>query len=210
MEDILDVYQKPYDGDYPIVCIDEKLKALSTEKRPAMPPAPGRASRVDFEYKQSGATNLFIHFEPLTGRCHVSVKERRTSKDWADDMKRLADLEYPNAKKIILVEDNLNTHTPASFYKVFSPSEARRLTERFEFHHTPKHGSWLNMAEIALSVLQKECLARRFPDIATVEREVAAWELGRNQHLKIVDWRFQTKDARIKLKHLYPTVEPAT
>ena len=207
MEDILDLYERPYDPDFPVVCIDEKLKPLLKEKRAQILPSPGHPAREDYEYDQTGSRNIFIHFEPLSGSCHVSVTERRTAKDWAEDMRHLADQEYPNAKRIIVVQDNLNTHKAASFYQAFEPAEARRLTQRFEFHNTPKHGSWLNMAEIGLSVLEKQCLCRRLGDGQVIEREVRAWEESHDHRLKVIDWRFRTADARIKLKRLYPTIE---
>ena len=206
MEDVLDVYHRPYDPRFPQVCMDELSLQLLGEVRPPLPPRPGRVARVDYEYERHGVRNLFLAVEPLRGWRHVAATERRTKCDWANFMRELADIHYPAAERIILVLDNLNTHGPASFYEAFSPQEARRLVQRFEFHHTPVHGSWLNIAEIELSVLDRQCLARRIPDHAALVQEVTAWEATRNAATSTIDWRFTTADARIKLKRLYPSL----
>jgi DDE superfamily endonuclease len=207
MEDVLDVYTWPYDPRRPQVCLDETSKQLVAETREPLPAAPGQPERVDYEYERKGTANLFMVCEPLTGRRHVQVTERRTAVDFAHVIQDLVDVQYPQAEKIVLVLDNLNTHTPASLYAAFAPAEARRLIERLEIHYTPKHGSWLNMAEIELSVLATQCLDRRIPDPTTLAREVAAWERQRNAAQCRVDWRFTTHDARIKLKRLYPSIQ---
>jgi hypothetical protein len=206
MEDVLEVYTRPDDPQYPLVCMDETNKQLLAEVREPLPAQAGQPQRVDYEYKREGVADLFMFFEPLSGKRFVKVTDQRTRKDWAHTMKELADGIYPLAKKIVIVMDNLNTHSPASFYETFEPQEARRLAERFEFHYTPKHGSWLNMAEIELGVLIRQCLSRRIPDKTTLENEVHAWQTDRNAKVVKVDWRFTTADARIKLKHLYPVV----
>lgn len=206
MEDVLEVYTRPEDPDYPLVCMDETNKQLLSDVRDPLPAQAGQPQRVDYEYKREGVTDLFMFFEPLLGKRFVKVTDQRTRKDWAQAMKELADYQYPLAKKIVVVMDNLNTHSPASFYETFEPQEARRLIERFEFHYTPKHGSWLNMAEIELGVLIRQCLSRRIPDKSTLEKEVRAWQKDRNAKVVKVDWRFTTADARIKLKHLYPVI----
>ncbi len=207
MEDVLAVYQRPYDPRFPQVCMDEASKQLLDQITPPLPLAPGQPEREDYEYVRNGAANLFILCEPLRGWRHLTVTQRRTKVDWAHCIKQLVDVHYPAAEKIVLVMDNLNTHTPASLYEAFPPAEAKRLTDRLEIHYTPKHGSWLNMAEIELSVLGRQCLDRRIPDDATLMQEVAAWEDGRNGADTIVNWRFTTADARIKLKHLYPSIQ---
>ena len=207
MEDVLRLYQLPYDPDYPQVCLDETSKQLVADTRAPLPAAPGQPERVDYEYERKGTANLFMVFEPLTGQRHVKVTERRTAVDFAHVIQDLVDVQYPQAEKIVLILDNLNTHTPASLYEAFAPAEARRLMERLEIHHTPKHGSWLNMAEIELSVLARQCLDRRIPDPTTLAQEVAAWERQRNAAQCRVDWRFTTHDARIKLKRLYPSIQ---
>lgn len=207
MEEVLEVYQRPYDPQRPQVCMDETSKQLLADTRSSLPAQPGVPERVDYEYHREGVADLFMFFEPLAGKRHVKVSEHRTRKDWALAMKELADVQYPEAEVIVVVMDNLNTHSPASFYETFEPAEALRLANRFEFHHTPKHGSWLNMAEIELSVLSRQCLDRRIPDEETLEREVQAWEAERNVQVVKVQWRFTTADARIKLKHLYPLIE---
>ena len=186
--------------------MDETSKQLIKETRCPIPAVPGRPARYDYEYDRNGVCNLFMFFEPLAGKRHVSVTERRTKADWAMQIKQLLDVHYPTAKKVTLVMDNLNTHTGASLYEVFQPNEARRLLDRLKIHYTPKHGSWLNMAEIELSVLSRQCLDRRIPDKATLTTEVAAWQQRRNISEAKVDWRFTTAEARIKLKHLYPTL----
>ena len=206
MEDVLTVYKRNFKPDEPLVCMDETSKQLIKETRCPIPAVPGRPARYDYEYDRNGVCNLFMFFEPLAGKRHVSVTERRTKSDWAMQIKQLLDVHYPTAKKVTLVMDNLNTHTGASLYEVFQPNEARRLLDRLKIHYTPKHGSWLNMAEIELSVLSRQCLDRRIPDKATLTTEVAAWQQRRNISEAKVDWRFTTAEARIKLKHLYPTL----
>jgi transposase len=207
MEDVLDVYARPLDPTRPVVCIDEGGKQLVGDVRPALPVRPGRPERVDYEYVRNGTANLFVAFEPLAGVRHVEVTDRRTSKDFARFARRVLDEWYPAANRVVLVLDNLSTHAPAAFYEAFEPAEARRLVERIEWHYTPKHGSWLNVAELELSVLARQCLDRRIPDLATLRREVAAWEAERNAAVVRVDWQFTTADARTKLKRLYPSVE---
>jgi hypothetical protein len=207
MEDVLEVYQRPYDPKRPQVCLDEASKQLIGETRLPIPAAPGRAAREDYEYVRHGTANLFMMFEPLAGRRHVRVTDRRTRKDFAEAVKELVDERYPDAEKIVLVMDNLNTHSPASLYEAFEPSEARRLTEKLEIHYTPKHGSWLDMAEIELGIMNRQCLNRRLSDATTLQREVAVWENDRNQRSTQVNWRFTTADARVKLRRLYPSIE---
>ena len=207
MEDVLEVYKRPYDPKRPQVCMDETSKQLLADTRDPIPAQPGSPEKFDYEYKREGVANIFMFFEPLMGQRHVKVTERRTRKDWALAMRELSDVQYPDAEIIDVVMDNLNIHSPASFYEAFDPVEARRLTNRFEFHHTPKHGSWLNIAEIELSVLSRQCLDRRMPNQAFLESEVKAWEDERNDQIVKVQWRFTTADARIKLKHLYPLIE---
>jgi hypothetical protein len=206
MEDILSVYTRPYDPRCPLVCLDEVSKQLLADARGPEGLAPGRAKRVDYEYARRGTANLFLWCEPLRGRRHVRVTERRTRVDWAHAIRDLLEVHYPEAERVVLVQDNLNTHTPGSLYEAFAPAEAKRLADRLELHYTPKHGSWLNIAEIELSVLARQCLDRRIPDRGTLEREVAAWEADRNAAGGRVDWQFRTADARIKLKHLYPSL----
>lgn len=204
MEDVLTVYALPYDPLYPVVCMDESSKQLIGEVHDPIPAAPGRPARVDHEYVRNGVAQIFIEVEPLAGRRHVAVTERRTAEDWAVWIRGMLDERYPDAVKVRLVLDNLNTHAAASLYQTFEPQEARRLAERLELHYTPKHGSWLNVAEIELSVLQRQCLNRRIPDRDTMQSEIAAWEGDRNHRPSKIDWQFTTSDARIKLKHLYP------
>jgi len=207
MEDVLEVYTRPYDKRRPVVCLDESSKQLVKETRCPIPARPGQPRRVDYEYERNGTANLFMVFEPLGGRRHVKVTDRRTIADFAEVIRQLVDEWYPRAEKIVLVMDNLNTHKPASLYEVFEPAKARRLLERLEIHYTPKHGSWLDMAETELGVLNSQCLDRRIPEKATLVSEVAAWEKSRNKaHCKI-NWRFTTKNARIKLKRLYPSFQ---
>jgi hypothetical protein len=206
MEDVLEVYTQPYDPKRPQVCMDETNKQLLSEMREPLPSHPGQGQRVDYEYQREGVADLFMFFEPLVGKRFVQVTDQRTRKDWAHAMKILADEIYHEAEKIVIVMDNLNTHSPVSFYQTFEPEEALRLSNRFEFHYTPKHGSWLNMAEIELGVLTRQCLNRRIPDKVTLEREVKAWQNDRNAKVVKVDWRFTTADARIRLKHLYPEI----
>jgi hypothetical protein len=208
MEDVLDVYGRPPAPARPLVCMDEASKQLVKETRPSQPAQPGQSARYDAEYERAGVRNLFLAVAPLDGWRAVQVTEQRTRTDWAAFMRELADRVYPTAERIVVVLDNLNTHGPASFYEAYPPAEARRLAERFEFHYTPKHGSWLNMAEIELSVLGRQCLDRRLPDAPTLEAEVAAWVSRRNGAGATIDWQFTTADARIKLKHLYPSVHP--
>jgi len=206
MEDVLDVYTQPYDPAYPQVCMDELSKQLLGETRVPVPPAPGQVARCDYEYVRLGVANLFIFFEPLGGWRHLTVTDRRTKQDWAHAIRDLVDVHYPDACKIRLVLDNLNTHVGGSLYETFPPAEARRLLDRLEIHYTPKHGSWLNMAESELSILSRQCLDRRIADYGTLAREVAAWEARRNSAHAQMAWRFTTADARIKLAHLYPIV----
>jgi hypothetical protein len=205
MEDVLEVYTRPADPARPVVCLDETSRQLLADTRPPLPPAPGRPAREDAEYARGGVVNLFLMNEPLRGWRAVRVSDQRTRLDWADCIKELVDVHYPAAGRIVLVLDNLNIHSPASLYEAFPPAEAKRLADRLEIHHTPRHGSWLNMAEIELSILQRQCLARRLGDRATMEHEVAAWVAERNGAHQRIDWRFTTADARIKLNHLYPT-----
>jgi transposase len=206
MEDVLDVYLRPYDPRVPQVCMDETSKQLVGETRTPLPAAPGRRARIDYEYERHGVRNLFLFVEPLRGRRHVRVTERRTKQDWAHAIQELVDVHYPHAERIVLVLDNLNTHVGSALYEAFPPAEARRLLGRLELHYTPPHGSWLNMAEIELSVLSRQCLNRRIPDQETLVQEVAAWEASRNAHHTTIDWRFTTADARIKLRRLYPSL----
>jgi hypothetical protein len=206
MEDVLDVYTQPYDPADPQVCMDEMSKQLIGETRVPVPVAPGQAARIDYEYERLGVANLFIFFEPLAGWRHLEVTARRTKLDWAHAIRDLVDVYYPHARKIRLVLDNLNTHVGGSLYEAFPPQEARRLLARLEIHYTPKHGSWLNMAESELSILARQCLDRRIADTVTLAREVAAWEARRNSAQASMDWRFTTADARIKLAHLYPVI----
>ncbi len=206
MEDVLDVYTRPYDPRRPQVCLDETSRQLLGDVTPPLPVTPGAPAREDYEYRRQGVCNLFLLTEPLRGWRHVVVSDRRTRTDWAHCIKELVDVHYPEAERIVLVMDNLNTHSPASLYAAFPPAEAKRLADKLEIHHTPKHGSWLNMAEIELSALQRQCLDRRLPDRPTLDREVAAWVRDRNAAEATIDWRFTTADARIKLKRLYPTI----
>jgi hypothetical protein len=207
MEDVLDVYTRPYDPARPVVCLDELSKQLVAETRIPLPAEPGQPERVDYEYERCGTANLFLSCEPLAGHRHITVTEQRTAVDLAKEVRDLLEVRYPHAEKVVLVMDNLNTHKPAALYEAFEPALARSLIERLEIHHTPKHGSWLNMAEIELSVLSRQCLDRRIPDADTLTREVAAWEQGRNTNPRPVNWRFATPDARIKLKRLYPSIQ---
>lgn len=197
----------PYNEDYPVVCMDESPKQLITETRTPIAMKQGKEKRVDFEYARKGVCNIFMANEPLKGTRYVEIKERKTKKDWACFIKVLADIVYKNAIKIFLVMDNLNTHSPSALYEVFKPEEAKRIWDRFEFIYTPKHGSWLNMSEIELNVLNKQCLSRRIDNIETVEAEVKAWCVSRNNMKAKINWQFTTKDARIKLKTLYPKLE---
>jgi hypothetical protein len=203
MEDVLAVDTRPYDPQRPQVCLDETSRQLLAQVSLPVPVAPGQPAREDYEYQRRGVCNLFLVCEPLRSWRDVMVSARRTRIDWAHCVKDLVDVHYPDAERIVLVQDNLNTHTPASLYAAFEPAEAKRL----ELHYTPKHGSWLNMAEIELAVLAEQCLDRRLADQATLEREVAAWQAARTAAGRGVDWRFTTADARIKLKHLYPAIQ---
>jgi len=207
MEDVLDVYKRPYDPKCPMLCLDETSKQLIGETRTPVSAAPGREARYDHEYKRNGTANLFMVFEPLAGKRHVRVTQRRTQKDWAACVREMVDERYPEAERIVLVMDNLNTHTPASLYEAFPADEAKRIADRLEIHHTPKHGSWLDMAEIELGILGRQCLDRRIDNAKVLTREVAAWEAKRNAAKAKVDWRFTTNDARIRLKKLYPSFE---
>jgi hypothetical protein len=204
MEDVLAVYALPYDPQYPVVCMDETCKQLVGEVSEPIPCAPGRPERVDPEYVRNGVAEVFLEVEPLTGRRHVAATAHRTGRDWAEWIKGMIDERYPDATRICLVLDNLNTHCLASLYGQYEPQEARRLAERLEIHYTPKHGSWLNMAEIELSALTEQCLDRRIPDLETMQRHMSAWEIRRNNRQAHIHWQFTTDDARIKLSHLYP------
>jgi transposase len=207
MEDVLDTYEKPYDSRYPVVCVDEAGKQLIGEVRPPLPVRVGSPAKEDCEYQRCGMANLFMAFEPLAGQRHVQVTDRKTSIDFAHFLQQLSDAIYPQANRIVLVCDNLSTHTHAALYEAFEPATARRLAQRFEWHYTPKHGSWLNMAECELSVLSRQCLDRRIDNMDMLQQEVAVWQTQRNAQKVTVNWQFKTADARIKLKKLYPTIE---
>jgi hypothetical protein len=207
MEDVLEVYKRPHDPSRPVVCMDEASKQLVGEIRTPLPPGPGRVARYDSEYVRNGTANVFVAAEPLAGWRHVEVTAARARTDWAWFVKRLLDGRYRDAERVVLVMDQLNTHSAGSLYEAFPPEEARRLAARLEIHHTPKHGSWLNMAEIELSCLSRQCLGRRVEDAATLRRAAAAWEKDRNRRHRKIDWRFTTADARIKLKRLYPSIQ---
>ncbi len=207
MEDVLDVYQRPRDAARPLVCLDETSRQLLADTRPALPARVGRPTRHDPEYVRGGVVNCFLVTAPLEGWRQVRVSTQRTRVDWAACVRDLVDVHYPDADRIVLVMDQLNTHSPASLYAAFPPAEAKRIADRLEIHHTPKHGSWLNMAEIELSVLQRQCLDRRLADRITMEQEVTAWATARNAAGAAIDWRFTTADARIKLKRLYPAID---
>jgi len=207
MEDVLDVYARPYDEKRPVVCVDEGGKQLIGDVREPLPLRPGNAAKHDYEYQRNGMANLFMAVEPLRGARHVEVTQRKTAVDFARFLRVISDELYPDCEKVVLVCDNLNTHCVASLYEAFEPAEARRLAERFEWHHTPRHGSWLNVAECELSVVARQCLDRRIPDLETLSREVAAWQRARDAAAVKVDWQFTTADARVKLKRLYPTVQ---
>lgn len=207
MEDVLDVYQRPYDPKRPVVCLDEKSKELHTTPRGDLGMKPGQDKRQDYEYARQGVCNLFLTVEPLQGRRRVRVTERRTALDFAEQLRLLVEVDYPDAEVVVLVTDNLNTHTPACLYARFEPHQARQIARKLEWHYTPEHGSWLNIAECELSVLARQPLNRRIPDMTTLTAEVAAWEAKRNAaHVK-VDWHFTTADARITLKRLYPVLK---
>ena len=207
MEDVIEVYHRPHDPNRPVVCVDEAGKQLIGEVRPPLPVRVGSPAKEDGEYVRNGTANLFLAFEPLAGRRVVEATDRRTAVDFARFLKRLLDEAYPTAARVVRVTDNLNTHCMGSLYEAFTPAEARRLAARIEWHYTPKHGSWLNMAEIELSVLARQCLDRRIPDAETLKREVGSWERRRNTAAVKADWQFATADARVKLKKLYPTVQ---
>jgi transposase len=207
MEDVLEVYTRPYDPLRPQVCMDETSRQLLRDTKEPLPMEPGSSRREDYEYERGGVANVFMFTEPLMGRRWVDITEHRTKVDWAHQIKELVDLRYPEAERIVLVMDNLNTHSPASLYEAFDPSEARRLAQKLEIHYTPKHGSWLNMAEIELSVLSRQCLQRRVPDFGTLEAEAHAWQERRDAAGVKIEWRFSKDDARIKLKRLYPSLQ---
>jgi DDE superfamily endonuclease len=205
MEDVLEVYQRPYDPAHPQVCVDETSKQLTQEVRVPLPVKPGQVQIYDHEYRRNGVANLFMVVEPLSGTCRVKVTDQHTRADWAVLMRELVDVQYPEAETIVLVTDNLNTHDKASLYEAFAPQEAKRIADKLEIHHTPKHGSWLDMAEMQLSILSRQCLDRRIPDRESLEREVAAW--SRDHQSKPLAWRFTMNDARIKLRKLYPSIQ---
>ena len=207
MEDILDVYEMPYDPSVPVVCMDEKPYQLLGEARGALPMRPGDLQKIDSEYKRNGTTSIFVFIEPLGGIRHVSVREHRTAKDWAEEIRYLTDVTYPDKEKIILVMDNLNTHAIASLYKAFPAAEARRIARKLEIHYTPKHGSWLNIAEIEINVMTRQCLSRRIADIEKLRPELQAWENDRNNAEARINWQFTTDNARIKLTSLYPKID---
>lgn len=206
MEDVLEIYHEPYAPPYPVICMDEQPVQLVKETRVPLPAKPGQPESVDYEYERNGTANIFIFTEPLTGWRKVVVSERRTAIDWAKEIQRLLEHDYADSEKVILVCDQLNIHRVASLYEAFSPPTARRLATRLDIHHTPKHGSWLNIAENELSALTRQCLNRRIPDRETLEKETTAWYQQRNQSQKSVDWQFTTADARIRLKRLYPQI----
>jgi len=207
MEDVISVYTRPYDPLHPVVCFDESNKQLVAESIEPLPMEPGEPLRYDYQYERNGVRNLFMFSEPLAGWRHVEVTERRTKQDYAQQMKYLVDVRYPDANRITVIHDQLNTHVPSSLYVTFEPAEAKRILDKLEFHYTPKHGSWLNMAEIELSVLSRQCLDCRIPDQESLQREVAAWSSRRNRESHKIDWQFTTADARIKLKRLYPLIQ---
>jgi hypothetical protein len=206
MEDVLDVYRRPYDADYPVVCMDEKPYQLLGDAREPIPMKPGKAKREDSEYVRGGHCSIFVFVEPLTGRCHVSAQERRTKVDRAHQIDELLTIRFPDAEKVVPVSDNLNTHVISSLYEAFAPEKARSLAKRLEMHHTPKHGSWLDIAEIEINIMTTQCLGRRIDNIETLRSELAFWETDRNMSPKAIDWQFSTDDARIKLKRLYPNI----
>lgn len=206
MEDVLEVYKRTRDPKKPVVCLDEASKQLLADTRKPVPMKKGHPVRTDYEYERNGTANVFMVFAPLEGRRHLRVTDRRTAVDYAHMLKHIADNLFADADTIVLVQDNLNTHKPASLYEALPPEEARRLVERFEWHYTPKHGSWLNMAESELGVLARQCLDRRIPDQQTLAREISAWQIHRNNHHATADWQFTTSDARVKLKRLYPVI----
>ena len=205
MEDILEVYQRPYDPQRPVVCMDEASKQLLEETREPLGACPGRVKREDYEYSRQGVANLFLAFEPLSGWRHIEVTGQRRRQDWAQFIRDLVDGQYAQAERIVLVMDNLNTHSPASLYEAFPAEEAWRICQRLEIHYTPKHGSWLNMAEGELSILQRQCLDRRIATVESLRREIATWERERNAKAIGANWQFTTEDARVKLRKLYPS-----
>jgi len=207
MEDVLEVYKRPYDSQRPVVCLDETSKQLIGEVQSPGAAAPGEVAHYDYEYVRNGVANIFMIFEPLAGQRDVEVTERRTKKDYAVCLRKISDEMYPHAEVIVLVQDNLNTHSPASLYEAFEPTEAKRLADRFEFHYTPKHGSWLDMAEIELGILGRQCLSRRIDNVNDLRRETKAWETTRDAAGAEVNWQFTTEGARIKLKRLYPSID---
>jgi transposase len=207
MEDVLDLYAQPYAARRPQVCFDESPVQLVSEVRHPLPTRPGHPARYDYEYRREGTANLFLFVQPRQGWRQVNITARRTASDFARQMQELVDVHFPHAEVIRLVVDNLNTHTPAAFYETFAPAEARRLTRKVEFHYTPKHGSWLTMAEGEFAALTKQCLARRVPDVATLRREIAVWQARRNRAKTLINWRFATADARVKLHRLYPAMD---
>ena len=207
MEDVLDIYQRPYTPESPVVCMDEQPTQLIRETHPKLPAEPGKPERRDFEYERNGTVTSFMFTETLAGWRKVKIRKQRTAIDWAHEIQELLDVDYPDAKLVVLICDNLNTHCVASLYKTFPPEEARRLVKRLEIHHTPKHGSWLNVAEIELSAFTRQCLNRRLPTEEILRRESKTWFTKRNEKQKSVDWHFTAKDARIKLKHLYPQIK---
>ena len=209
MEDVLCVYARPFDRKRPQVCFDESNKEQHIEVETPLPMQPGQPQRYESTFERNGVSNLFVFFAPLHNWRHVKVTDQRTAVDWAQCMQELVDVHFADADKIVVVQDNLNTHTPAALYAAFEPVEAKRIWDRLEFHYTPKHGSWLNMAEIELSVLARQCLNRRIPDQDALRRETEAWETRRNAAEATVEWRFTTADARIKLKKLYPVLNPS-
>lgn len=208
MEDVLDVYRRALDEKRPLVCLDEASKQLLSDARPPAPMRAGQPARQDSEYVRNGTASLFMVSAPLLGWRHVEVTDRRTCRDFAQVIKTLVDEQFAEAEKVVLVMDNLNTHTLASLYTAFLPAEAKRLADKLEVHYTPRHGSWLNMAEIELSVLARQCLSERMDDKENLKEQIAAWQVRRNASAVTIDWRFTTEDARIKLKRLYPTILP--
>lgn len=207
MEDMLEVYRRPYDAQRPVLCVDEKLVQLIQETRPALPPSPGQPVRYDYEYRRAGTANLFLTFEPLLGWRGLQVTARRTALDFAEVLRWLAEDLYPDVERLVLVVDNLNTHTPAVLYQAFPPEQARRIAARLEWHYTPKHGSWLNLAEVEFSALERQCLRRRLGSREELEQQTAPWCDARNDKGIEACWRFTTADARIKLAHLYPSIQ---
>ena len=208
MEDVLELYHRPYDPRRPVVCLDETFKQLIGETRQPLPPRPGSVERVDHVYTRNGVASLFLACEPLAGWRHIDITEHRRRTDWAGFIRFLLEGRYQEAEKLVLIMDQLNTHSPTSLYEAFPPAEAQRLAERIEIHHTPKHGSWLNMAEIELSALARQCLARRIARQDTLKRQIAAWQEQRNAAAPQITWQFTTQDARVKLRSLYPSLQP--